>query len=215
MIKLDEFVNHYIEDHQSGFADDLISEYIRLNELEYSTYKDVKIKAEEILLQKENISFSKSTGKFTILDKKIKGKIVYMIQDFGSYLSGRFIEGDTVFNLNEISQDDIMNCFSEFKIINIGIYDNLIRINFQYEDVAVGFTLEKIGFQIRATYSLNINEISPFFEFLQNENEYTIFKKGYLPLDSILYHSFLKLNNFLTTKFQKLLLKIDIFEHVH
>ncbi|MBN1215720.1 MAG: hypothetical protein JXA99_09825 [Candidatus Lokiarchaeota archaeon] len=214
MLKLIEFVEDYLGDHKIGYADTMISEYIRTQKEEYSNYEIIKLKIEEILSQKPNVIFSKVSGKFVIKDTEFKNPVISRIYDFGSVISGRIINNNIDNKLADISENDIQFFFKDFKILNLRIYESFIDINCVLEEVSVSIHISPRDFQIRTNFSSNLENTYPFLDFLEGKNEYILNKKGYLPLDSISYLSFIKIQKLLFSKFDDISLKIDIYEHI-
>lgn len=214
MIKLKEFIDDYIGTHQIGNADYLISDFIKNFKLDHSSYDDIKLEVEKILLERSDIIFSKTTGKYTLLDSAFKNPVTPKLQPYGSLLSGRLL-GKKIDNINEfINNADIEEIFKDFSLENLGIYKTVIHLNYIHEEVSVTITISANSFQIRTFFSNDLNKAYPFLEFLEGKNDYILNKKGYLPLDSILYLSFKKIRNLLTSKYKDLDLKIDTYEHI-
>jgi len=214
MMKVNEFVDDYIGKHQIGYADALISNYIRAEELEYSNYEIIKFEVEKTLLEKSNISFSKTTGKYIVLDGEFKNPVISKLQDYESIISGRLLGCKDQIKLEEISQNDIEVILKDFEIDNIGIYETSIFITCKFEEISISINISRRDFQIRTRFSPNSKQIFPFLDFLKGKNDYILNKKGYLPLDSILYISFIKIRKLLTSKYEDIDLKIDIYDHI-
>ena len=214
MIKLNEFVDDYIGKHQIGYADALISDYIMTEQLEYSNYENIKHKIEKILLKKSNISFSKTTGKYIIIDGEYKNPVISKLQNYECLIIGRLSGNNDQIKLDKISHNEIKIFLNDYEFDNIDIYENLIIINCKFEEISISINISKRDFQIRTRFLPNSKVLFPFLNFLKGKNEYILNKKGYLPLDSILYISFIKIRNLLNSIYKEIDLKIDLYDHI-
>ncbi|KKL19700.1 hypothetical protein LCGC14_2462860, partial [marine sediment metagenome] len=102
----------------------------------------------------------------------------------------------------------------DFEIMNLIILKHHLLINSEFDNISVTININQKSFNIRTEYKKDFEEDFPYLAFLEGKDDYTFNKKGYLPLDSILYLSFIKIRNLLNSKYKDFILKMDIFEHI-
>ncbi len=214
MIKINEFIKNYFEQYQIGFTDDIITEYIKIKGIDNSEYDFIKSEVEDILKTNPNIIFSEITGKFFFKGSNLNNSTISKLKNLQSFLSGRIISEIDQIILSKISGEDIEASFSEFEIINLTLLKRHLLINSEFENVYITIDINQKSFNIRTEYKKDLDEHFAYLTFLNGKDDYTFNKKSYLPLDSILYLSLLKINNLLHSKFNDFSLKIDIFEHI-
>ena len=214
MLDISEFIKDYLSENQIGFADDIISNYLRIIGIDNSKYDYVKSEVEESLKKIPNIIFSEVTGKFFLKSFKSINSTISKLQNLQSFLSGRIINEINQIKFSKISREDIETNLDDFEIINLIILNHHLLINSEFDNISVTIEINQKSFNIRTEYKKDFEEVFPYLAFLEGKDDYAFNKKGYLPLDSILYLSFIKIRNLINSKYTDLILKIDIFEHI-
>ncbi|KKN28879.1 hypothetical protein LCGC14_0849670 [marine sediment metagenome] len=214
MLDISEFIKDYLSENQIGFADDIISNYLRIIGIDNSKYDYVKSEVEESLKKIPNIIFSEVTGKFFLKSFKSINSTISKLQNLQSFLSGRIINEINQIKFSKISREDIETNLEDFEIINLIILNHHLLINSEFDNISVTIEINQKSFNIRTEYKKDFEEVFPYLAFLEGKDDYAFNKKGYLPLDSILYLSFIKIRNLINSKYTDLILKIDIFEHI-
>ena len=214
MLDIREFINNYLSENQIGFADDIISKCIRIVGLDNSKYDYIKSEVEESLKKNPNIIFSEITGKFFFKSFNLINSTISKLQNLQSFLSGRIICEINQIKFSKISREDVEASLDDFEIMNLIILKHHLLINSEFDNISVTININQKSFNIRTEYKKDFEEYFPYLAFLEGKDDYTFNKKGYLPLDSILYLSFIKIRNLLNSKYKDFILKMDIFEHI-
>lgn len=214
MLDISEFIKNYLSENQIGFADKIISEYIRIIEMDNSKYDFIKSEVEESLKKNSNIIFSEITGKFFSKSFNLNNSTISKLQNLQSFLSGRIICEKNQIKLSKISREDIEANLGDFEITNLIMLKHHLLINSEFDNISLTIEINQKSFNIRNEYKKDFKDLFPYLAFLEGKDDYTFNKKGYLPLDSILYLSFIKIRDLLNSKYRNFNLKIDIFEHI-
>ncbi len=214
MIDISEFINNYLSENQIGFTDDIISKYLRMVGMDNIKYDYIKSEVEENLKKTPNIIFSEITGKFFFKSFNLINSTISKLQNLQSFLSGRIICEINQIKFSKISREDIEANLDDFEIINLIILKHHLLINSEFDNISVTIEINQKSFNIRTEYKKDFEDLFPYLAFLEGKDDYIFNKKGYLPLDSILYLSFIKIRNLLNSKYGDFNLKIDIFEHI-
>ncbi len=214
MFDISEFINNYLAENQIGFADEIISEYVRSIGIDNSKYDYIKSEVEESLKKNPNIIFSDITGKFFFKSFNLNNSTFSKLQNLQSFLSGRINCEKNQIILSKISREDIEANLDDFEITNLILLKYHLLINSEFDNISLTIEINQKSFNIRTEYKKKFEDPFPYLTFLEGKDDYAFNKKGYLPLDSILYLSFIKIRNLLNSKYRDFNLKIDIFEHI-
>ena len=214
MSNISEFINNYLSENQIGFTDDIISKYLRMVGMDNIKYDYIKSEVEENLKKTPNIIFSEITGKFFFKSFNLINSTISKLQNLQSFLSGRIICEINQIKFSKISREDVEASLDDFEIMNLIILKHHLLINSEFDNISVTININQKSFNIRTEYKKDFEEDFPYLAFLEGKDDYTFNKKGYLPLDSILYLSLIKIRNLLNSKYKDFILKMDIFEHI-